>query len=58
MIAGSETLIVHRRPEVTCTGVRDHRPRVSFCAQEFPNEFVETDRFASRQFELAKLSLI
>jgi hypothetical protein len=37
-------LIIHRRAEVTCVGVRGHRPRVLVCAQECPHEFIETDR--------------
>ena len=53
MIAWGEALIVHRRAEVTCAGVRGHRPRVSVCAQKFPNEFIETDRLGNRQFDCA-----
>src|SRR6266536_5077240 len=53
VVAGGETLIVHRRPEVTCVCVRGHRPPVSVCTQKSPDEFVETDRFGTRQFHRA-----
>ena len=52
MIAGGEALIIHRREEVSCVGVRGHRPRVSVCAQESPHEFIGTDRL-DLQFDRA-----
>ena len=53
VIAGGETLIVHRNPEVTGASVREDRPRVMVCPQRFPDKLVETDRCGTRQLDRA-----
>src|SRR2546428_5352343 len=47
VIAGGEALIVHRCAEVERVDVCGHLPRVSGCAQESSDKFVETYRFGT-----------
>src|SRR5213075_567853 len=51
--AGGEALIVQLYAEVECLGVCGHLPRVSVCAQESSDEFVETYRFGTGQLDCA-----
>src|SRR5215471_7014795 len=53
VIAGGEALIVQLCAEVARVDVCGHLPRVFGCAQESPDEFVETYPFRSRQFDRA-----